>query len=148
MTDSPDSHTRDSSQQSPASSNNQSIIAQQLTYSGPLPPSAEMEKYERISPGAADRILAMAEKEQAHRHEQEEKENAVNSRIAESNIRSQDASISEIKRGQWMAYSLGLIFLGITVMLGLSGHEVAASTLGLGGVAAVATVFIKVRNKQ
>jgi len=45
-----------------------------------------MEKYERISPGAADRILAMAEKEQAHRHEQEEKENAVNSHIAESNI--------------------------------------------------------------
>ena len=89
-----------------------------------------------------------AASQQAHRHAQEEKENAVNSRIAESNIRSQDASISEIKRGQWMAYSLGLIFLGITVMLGLNGHEVAASTLGLGGVAAVATVFIKVRNKQ
>ena len=29
--------------------------------SGPLPPAAELERYERILPGAADRILAMAE---------------------------------------------------------------------------------------
>lgn len=36
-------------------------------YSGPLPPSVEMEKYEAICPGAADRILRMAEKQSDHR---------------------------------------------------------------------------------
>ncbi|WP_254908530.1 DUF2335 domain-containing protein [Halomonas citrativorans] len=73
-----------------------SYEARSLTYSGPLPPSSEMERYESIMPGAADRILFMAEQQQKHRHDQ----------------------------------------------------EIAASVLGLGGVAAVAAVFIKVRSKQ
>ncbi|WP_404377720.1 DUF2335 domain-containing protein [Vreelandella aquamarina] len=122
--------------------------ARSLTYSGPLPPSSEMERYETITPGAADRILAMAEQQQRHRHNQESKENEANARIADSNIRIQDASIKEVRRGQWMGFVLGLAFLGVTTLLGLNGHEIAASVLGLGGVAAVATVFIKVRSKQ
>lgn len=125
-----------------------SFEAQSLSYSGPLPPSSEMKKYEAIAPGAADRILTMAEQQQRHRHEQESKENETNVRIADSNIRTQDASIKEIRRGQWMGFILGLAFLGVTTTLGLNGHEIAASVLGLGGVAAVATVFIKVRSKQ
>lgn len=125
-----------------------SLEARSVTYSGPLPPSAEMERYESITPGAADRILTMAEQQQRHRHIQETQENEANLRIADSNIRTQDANIQEIRRGQWMGFILGLAFLGVTTTLGLHGHEIAASVLGLGGVAAVATVFIKVRNKQ
>lgn len=124
------------------------FAAQSLSYSGPLPPSSEMKKYEAIAPGAADRILTMAEQQQRHRHEQESKENEANVRVAESNIRMQDASILEVRRGQWMGFIIGLAFLGVTTVLGLNGHEIAASVLGLGGVAAVATVFIKVRSKQ
>jgi uncharacterized membrane protein len=37
-------------------------------YQGPLPPGEEFERYERVRPGAAERILAMAEREQARRH--------------------------------------------------------------------------------
>jgi uncharacterized membrane protein len=37
-------------------------------FSGPLPPSSYLRDYETILPGAADRIIAMAEKEQTHRH--------------------------------------------------------------------------------
>ena len=40
-------------------------------WSGPLPPPAALEQFERSSPGAANRILKMAEKEEEHRHEQE-----------------------------------------------------------------------------
>lgn len=107
-----------------------------------------MERYEHICPGAANRILKMSESEQAHRHETETKENEANQQIAESNVRTQDASIREIQRGQWMAFILGLMFLFITALLGLKGYEIAASALGLGGVAAVAAVFIKVRKSQ
>lgn len=124
------------------------LIAQQMSYSGPLPPSSEMRKYEEIAPGSAERILAMAEKEQEHRHASEAQENQVNERIADSDVRAQDASIGEIQRGQWMAFGLGVAFLSITALLGLKGHEIAASALGLGGVAGVAAVFIKVRSKQ
>jgi len=36
-------------------------------FSGPLPPSQEMANYEEVLPGAADRILTMAENEQQAR---------------------------------------------------------------------------------
>ncbi|WP_355660068.1 DUF2335 domain-containing protein [Halomonas salifodinae] len=130
--------------------------AQQITHSsGPVPPAEEMARYEQVIPGAADRIFAMAEQEQQHRHRAESEQTSTNARIADanirasdSNVRAQDASIAEIRRGQWMAFTLGLAFLAITLTFGLHGQEIAASALGLGGVAAVATVFIKVRNKQ
>lgn len=35
---------------------------------GPLPPPAALEQFERIAPGSAERIIRMAESEQAHRH--------------------------------------------------------------------------------
>ena len=40
-------------------------------WSGPLPPPAALESFNRIIPGGAERILAMAEKEQGHRVELE-----------------------------------------------------------------------------
>ena len=45
-----------------------SIEAQQ--WSGPLPAPDHLQQYEIIVPGAGDRILSMAEKEQNHRHSQ------------------------------------------------------------------------------
>lgn len=38
-------------------------------YCGPLPPAEAFEKYEAVCPGAADRIIAMAERQAAHRQE-------------------------------------------------------------------------------
>ena len=40
---------------------------QSLMYVGPLPPSKEFGGYEQALPGAANRILAMAEQESEHR---------------------------------------------------------------------------------
>ncbi|MGC6485047.1 MAG: DUF2335 domain-containing protein [Candidatus Puniceispirillales bacterium] len=37
-------------------------------FSGPLPPPQILEQYEECLPGAADRIMSRAEKEQSHRH--------------------------------------------------------------------------------
>lgn len=41
--------------------------AQSLRYSSPLPPAIEMEGYEKVCPGSADRILRMAEQQAKHR---------------------------------------------------------------------------------
>lgn len=49
---------------------NTQIVATQL-YSGPLPPASELARYEQVLPGAADRIIAMAEKQLTHRTEYE-----------------------------------------------------------------------------
>lgn len=44
---------------------------QELHYSGPLPPAEQLAQYEQISPGAADRLIGLVEKQQNHRHELE-----------------------------------------------------------------------------
>jgi uncharacterized membrane protein len=49
------------------------VEEQRLMLSGPLPASSEFQRYELALPGAADRILAMAEKEAEHRHRLDEK---------------------------------------------------------------------------
>ncbi|MFQ7172706.1 MAG: DUF2335 domain-containing protein [Thomasclavelia ramosa] len=38
-----------------------------VSYSGPIPHPSDFEQYERVLPGAADRILTMAENQSAHR---------------------------------------------------------------------------------
>ncbi len=49
------------------------LVRAEAYYSGPLPDAAQMERYERTLPGAADRIIAMAESEEEHRHEVEKR---------------------------------------------------------------------------
>lgn len=44
---------------------------QQIAWSGPLPDAETLERYELLAPGAADRIITMAEKQSVHRHEME-----------------------------------------------------------------------------
>jgi uncharacterized membrane protein len=46
-----------------------SLDARQSRYASPLPPADDLERYERLLPGAAERLLAAGEREQAHRHE-------------------------------------------------------------------------------
>src|SRR5690349_12341887 len=41
------------------------------SFSGPLPPPQILEEYDRIAPGSAGRIIAMAEKQADHRRRME-----------------------------------------------------------------------------
>jgi uncharacterized membrane protein len=47
------------------------MVVQAAQFSGPLPPPALLEHYDAIHPGAADRIIRMAEEQGAHRREME-----------------------------------------------------------------------------
>ncbi|MDQ6938579.1 MAG: DUF2335 domain-containing protein [Verrucomicrobiota bacterium] len=51
----------------------QQVEFQQQFYSGPLPQATDLKAYGEIAPEFPLRILAMAEKEQAHRHREETK---------------------------------------------------------------------------
>ena len=46
-------------------------LAIQQSFSGPLPPPDLLGQYDAILPGLADRIVKMAEKQESHRHELE-----------------------------------------------------------------------------
>ncbi len=87
-------------------------------WSGPLPPPAALEQFERSSPGAADRILSMAEKEEEHRHEQER-----------GMLKSDTSARS---RGQVMAFLLALITI-------LGGIWLISDGKGIEGLIAVLT---------
>lgn len=41
---------------------------QNVVIPGPIPSAEALNKYNQVLPGAADRILSMAERQQAHRH--------------------------------------------------------------------------------
>jgi len=47
--------------------NNHSIIAQQSSFSGPIPPPQFLEKYNEIVPGSAEIIINMAKDQSEHR---------------------------------------------------------------------------------
>lgn len=74
------------------------VLEAQIRYSGPIPPARELQQYEKILPGAAERILNMAEKQQQHRQKIEEKAVETNSKSA--------------LRGQVLSFVL-LILLGM-----------------------------------
>ena len=101
------------------------------TIESPYPPSAEVEAYERILPGAAERIVSLVEIESQHRRELEK--TALKQESRDSLI--------------------GLIFAFVVAMTTTVGgglliycdHAVAGSVLGVSGVASIVGAFLRSR---
>jgi uncharacterized membrane protein len=127
-------------------SNAQGVTKQVMTmqrhsiHSGPLPTPEIFQKYDVILPGAAERIMRMAEGESAHRCSMEVS-------ILQEQSLSDVRRSAETKRGQ----IFGLIAVCCIVMLSAYalwlGMEKAA--IGLGGITIVGlvTAFVKGREK-
>ena len=105
-------------------------VVQESSHSGPLPSAEQYRQYEEILPGAAERILAMAEKEQEGRLEWQRK--------------ALDASIHFRHRGQTFAGILAGLFVLVAVLLVALQQYIPAVTV-LGMIAALAGVFISGR---
>lgn len=63
---------------------NHSIVAQQSSFSGPIPPPQFLEKYNEIVPGAAEIIIKMAKNQAEHRQTLEK--SVINSDIKNSKL--------------------------------------------------------------
>jgi uncharacterized membrane protein len=111
----------------PGSTGSQRQQSLSVQYTGPLPAAGQYEQYERTLPGAANRILVMAEKEQAFRHSREP--------IIQKDQR--DIAF----RGQWFAAVLAFCFGGAAVFLAVNGHEITASVLGGTTLVSIASIF-------
>lgn len=103
-------------------------IGQSLSYEGPLPHPDLFKRYEETLPGAADRILKMAESEQNQRH-QTNKELLAMYR-------------DERKRGQYLGCFLSAGFALMGFILGYLGHEWLAGTIFIVSVISIAVVFV------
>jgi uncharacterized membrane protein len=108
------------------------FASQMITVSGPLPPANEFEKYEHALPGAADRILKMAEKEIEHRHKEEEK--LVNS------------SIKLGIRGQLIALVISILSIALVLISILFSQPLAAIAPSIIALTGLSTIFLT-RNK-
>lgn len=82
-------------------------IAHAQQWSGPLPPPAALEQFDRIIPGGAARILTMAEAEQAHRVEMERAAITIEGK--------------SITRGQWLGWGLATTAVVGAIWTGLVG---------------------------
>lgn len=134
----PEGRSRQARQDQPESSTSRhsaELIAQQTTieaHQGPLPTPDDLAQYDKVLPGLADRIVVMAEKEQAHRIDSEQKI-----------LR---ASIVSHHRGQLLATFLGLIGFVVAIAFGYWGFATAGAGLA-GGVilSIVGVLYVKQR---
>ncbi|CAM2079611.1 MAG: hypothetical protein NSGCLCUN01_03832 [uncultured Clostridium sp.] len=105
-----------------------SIRAVRQSFSGPLPHPSVLSGYDKVCPGAADRIIQMAEKQIVHRHEME------------------SSFLKAHSRNSW----LGIIFafiLGIVITVGgiicvLNDKQISGLIFGGTGLASVIFAFI------
>lgn len=101
-------------------------------YSGIIPHPSIVEGYEKVCPGAADRILAMTENDLKHKQELENKEQ--DSIIKCRNI-ALNSEISSFKRGQYF----GFIIMMIAIIGGIYLLSIG-KTIG-GFVSLVGSIF-------
>lgn len=103
-------------------------VVRAASFSGPLPPPEILAGYDKVLPGAADRIIKMAEKQAQHR---------------------QGLESSTVKSDSKRAY-LGVVsafVLSFTAILGgiiavCLGHDTAGAAISTTGVALLAGTFI------
>ena len=100
------------------------LTVEETTFSGPLPPLAMYEGYERAFPGSANRILTLAEEEQRGRDAWE--------------TRALTAEVEERKRGQWIGAALAVFCIAGAIYLAANGEQLVAAILA--GVSAVGIV--------
>ncbi|MEW5775103.1 MAG: DUF2335 domain-containing protein [Thermodesulfobacteriota bacterium] len=103
----------------------QTIFAQ---FIGPLPPPEVFAGYDNVLPGAAERILKMAEDEANHRRAQE-------GRIVAS-------SCQDGRLGLWMGFVIGMLGISGSCVVAIIGNALAGSVLGIASIAALAGVFV------
>lgn len=106
--------------------------AEMQVYSGPIPSANELRKYEDIVPGAADRILKMAEEQSRHRRKME-------SEMLVASIRAE-------RVGQILGFLIFLVALVAGIVLMILGKDAIGLITSLGSLAAIIGLFIYSRN--
>ena len=104
------------------------IISEQRTFSGPLPHPEDLAKYDQIVPGAADRIIKMAENEMRHRHRNEDK--LTNGMIWTTVL------------SMIFAFFIAAALAGLSFFLAYRGYYAASASVAVGSIAAVVSAFL------
>lgn len=103
-------------------------LTQTTSYSGPLPPAAELQAYDDAVPGAAERIIRMAESYAGHTQELEGMAMKLEGAAR--------------RRGQWLGALVVFGVLGSCLYALHLDKETFAIALGTGTLVALAAVFV------
>lgn len=98
------------------------------SFSGPLPHPKILQGYDDVASGLAERIVQMAEREQAHRLACEEQM-----------VR---GAVNETVRGQWFGLIVAILLIGVAALLGMYGHEWLGGVIGGATIISLVTVFV------
>ena len=105
------------------------------TFSGPVPPPDVLSAYDKLVPGAAARLIQMAEDVAAHQRE-------LRARRLDSDIEDRQAGRAESKRGQVFGLIIGLAAIGGGTTAAVLGAPVPGGFIGTGGIVALVAVFV------
>ena len=117
--------------------NKHNQIGAQVTtqqFSGPVPHPEILQGYNQVLPGAAERILTMAELDQKHQIELESS--------------AQRLAAKEIKRGQIFALLVSISAFITSIASLILGFEKAAMVIGGTTVVGLVTVFVTSRSSK
>ncbi|MEO7142948.1 MAG: DUF2335 domain-containing protein [Bryobacteraceae bacterium] len=111
------------------------------SFAGPLPPPSILASYDAVCPGSAERILAMAERQSAHRQELE--------RIyTNANVEEMHLGFREAQRGQVFAFLISVAFLAVGAYVSVHGQPWIGVVLGGMGLTSIAASFIEGRAQK
>ena len=109
-------------------------ITSTTRFDGPIPPPAALADYDKVFPGCADRIVALAESQSAHRQELEKT-------VVSGNVAAE-------RRAQHSAFFLGVLVITIGGVLIYFNKDVQGLAAILGTLATLAGVFVYGRYQQ
>ena len=131
----PSGHNRDSGELSTQSGRSEFLLRQETHhFSGPLPHPSVLAKYNEVIPNGAERIMAMAERQSAHRER-------IEARVVDGNVASQT-------RGSYFAF----IILIVTILGGFfclyEGKNIVGLSTIIGSLGGVVGVFFYSKREQ
>lgn len=105
-----------------------------VSFTGPIPPPEALAAYDQICPGAADRIIGMAERQATHRQSLEK--TAI------------QGNVSHAKLGQIFGFILGMVALLGGIYLLATGKSAEGYATVLGTLGTLAGIFVYGRRRQ
>lgn len=116
-----------------------SVVAPILTASfkshiGPLPSPETLKQYDELLPGTAERIISMAERQNIHRIDLENK--VITRQLQDSRV------------GQFMGFLIAVLFAAVAYSLGMNGHDTLAGVLGGSTLVSLVAIFVVGKKKQ
>ena len=110
-------------------------VISQVQYYSPVVPAEELQAYENVQEGFANRLLVLAEKEQSHRHDIESKAIQITGQIGEKEISLQ-------RRGQTLAM-VAIVLIVILCGYGFyCGFGTQSATIACGTIFLVVGLFV------